>query len=371
MKTRDPPRVPAGPAFVGSGLQATLGAMEQEGRVRTFGNLGFSDEIVVHDGERTRTVVKATLIRRPDGTPHSVQLSIDRFDRASKRDPWPTTPTRHIPLDGPAFDALFAHMAAWKEILPHGRSTRYVTLLVGDERLDTRGVLELLAGFRRNPRAFLPVLRLLSEDDAEALQAASNLARMRRSRDELVALIDRDPPERELQTWFEEHPWIFGSEYVAREDRRRFGIDTEGDFVMRSADDFIDLFELKKASAPVLRWDASHSAWSPTRDLAEAIGQALKYAESLDDHKMILRDRFDLPVVYPRVRVVIGRSVDWNEAQRRALRRLNAHLNGIELLTFDQVLARADVMIGHLAASLDPEPLPPAQLNAAHEDLPF
>ncbi len=327
--------------------------MEQEGRVRTFRNLGFSDEIVIHAGDRTRTVAKATLVRRPDGTPHSVQLWIDRYDRASKHDPWPTSPTKHIPLDGPAFDTLFAHMAAWREALPRGRSTRYVTLLVGDEQLDTTGVLELLAGFRRNPRAFLPVLRLLSEDDAEALQAASNLARMRRSRAELVALIDRDPPERELQTWFEDHPWIFGSEYVAREDRRRIGIDIDVDLLLRSADDFIDVFELKKASAPVLRWDASHSTWSPTRDLAEAIGQALKYAEALDDHKLILRDRFDLPVVYPRVRVVIGRSIDWDEDQRRALRRLNAHLNGIEVLTFDQVLARADVMIGHLVAAIE------------------
>ena len=186
-----------------------------------------------------------------------------------------------------------------------------------------------------------------------------------------MELIDRDPPERDLQRWFEDHPWIFGSEYVAREDRRRFGIDTEGDFVMRSADDFIDLFELKKASAPVLRWDASHAAWSPTRDLAEAIGQALKYAESLDDHKMILRDRFDLPVVYPRVRVVIGRSSDWNEDQRRALRRLNAHLNGIEVLTFDQVIARADVMIGHLVASLDPDASPEPEEIGRDDDLPF
>lgn len=350
--------------------------MEQAGRVRTFGNIGFSDTVVVHNGDFVRVEVKATLVHRPDGTPHSVQIAIDRYERGLKRDPWPPAPTKHIPLDGPAFDALFAHMAAWKDLLPHGRSTRYVTLMVDDDRLDTSGILQLLAGFRRNPRAFLPVLRLLSEDDAEALQAASNLARMRKSRQELVDLVDQDPSERALQVWFEAHPWIFGSEYVAKEDRRRFGIETEGDFIMRSADDFIDLFELKKATAPVLRWDPSHKAWSPTRELAEAIGQALKYAESLDDHKFILREQFDLPVVYPRVRVVIGRSNDWDEVRRRALRRLNAHLTGIEILTFDQILARADVMIGHLAASLEIDEATqgeavPAITDDGLDDLPF
>lgn len=326
--------------------------MDQEGSVRTFRNLGFS-EVALHDGERVRVVLKATLIRRPNGTPRSVQLTVDRYERASRNAPWPDSPTEHVPLGEDAFDPAFAHMAAWREVLPIGRSTRYVTLLVDDERPNTQGILDLLAGFRRNPRAFLPVMRLLSEDDSGALQAASNLARMRRSKQELADLIERDPPERELQVWFEAHPWIFGSEYVAKEERRRFGIDAEGDFVMRSADDFIDLFELKKANAPVLRFDESHQTWTPTRQLAEAIGQALKYAEALDDNKFILRDRFDLPVVYPRVRVVMGRSHEWDEDRRRALRRLNAHLSGIEVLTFDQILTRAEVMIGHLAASLE------------------
>jgi len=148
-----------------------------------------------------------------------------------------------------------------------------------------------------------------------------------------VALIADDPPERKLQKWFEEHPWIFGSEYLAREPRRRFTIDSDADFLLRSADDFIDLFELKRVSANVLRWDASHNVWSPAKDLADAIGQALKYSEALDDEKLVLRDRFKLPVVYPRVPVVLGRSSEWDEDQRRALRRLNAHLAGIEVLS--------------------------------------
>lgn len=329
--------------------------MEQGGRVRTYGNLGFSDEIVLHEGANVLLKAKATLVRRPDGTPHSVRLSIDRYCRKSRRDAWPAAPSKHIPLDGPAFDALYSHMSAWRDLLPTGKSSRYTTVLLDDDRPDAQGLLALLAGFRRNPRAFLPVVRLLSDGDAGALQAATNLARMKRSRDELVALIATDPLERELQTWFEEHPWIFGSEYVAREPRRRFDIDSDADFLLRSADDFIDLFELKRVNAGVLRWDPSHKVWSPAGDLAGAIGQALKYSEALDDQKFVLRERFNLSVVYPRVRVVLGRSHDWEEDQKRALRRLNAHLAGIEVLTFDQVLARADVMIGHLVAELDPD----------------
>lgn len=329
--------------------------METEGRVRTYGNLGFSDPVLIHDGPRVRVEAKATLVRRPDGTPHSVLITLDRWARTSNRLPWPDQPEAHIRLEGPAFDELFANMAGWREALPHGRSTRYVTLLIDDDKPNTTGILQLVSGLRRNPRAFLPVIRLMEEDDSEALQAAANLARMRRSKLELERLIERDPPERDLQTWFEGHPWIFGSEYIGKEDRRQFGIDAQGDFIMRTADDFIDLFELKKASADVLLWDQSHRTWRPAGDLAVALGQSLQYLETMDDQKLILRQRFDLPVVYPRVRIVIGRSIEWSEDRRNALRRLNAHLNGIEVLTFDQVLARADVMIGHLATSLDAE----------------
>ena len=352
--------------------------MGLEGEVRTFRNLGFS-EVVVHDGERVRVVLKATLIRRPDdNTPHSVQVAVDRYERASKKHPWPRQPTQHIPLDGPAFEEAFAQMAAWREVLPLGKSTRYLTLLVDEERPNAAGIVELLAGFRRHPRAFLPVMRLLSEGDSSALQAAANLARMRRGKDELVALISEDPPEAKLQKWFESHPWIFGSEYVGRIDRRQFGIDTQGDFLLRTADSFIDVFELKRPTATILRWEESHTTWVPAKALADVLGQALKYMESLDDNKFQLRDRFGLPVVYPRVRVVIGSSATWDDHQRRALRRLNAHLNGIEVLTFDHVLARADVMIGHLAQSIAPgddefttePPVAAAQVNDLDE-LPF
>ena len=119
-------------------------------------------------------------------------------------------------------------------------------------------------------------MRMLTEDDSAALQAASNLARMRRSRDELVQLVTADPLERTLQQWVEEHPWIFGSEYVGRIERRQFGIDTQGDFLLRTADNFVDLFELKRPSAAVLRYDQSHETWVPAGDLSAALGQALK-----------------------------------------------------------------------------------------------
>src|SRR5690606_8122435 len=157
------------------------------------------------------------------------------------------------------------------------------------------------------PRAFLPVIRLMEEEDSAVLQAASNLARMRRSKLELERLIERDPPERDLQTWFEAHPWILGSEYVGKEDRRQFGIDAQADFIMRTADDFIDLFELKKANEQVLLWDPSHRTYRPSAALALALGQSLQYLETMDDHKTILRQRFALPVFYPRIRIVIGR----------------------------------------------------------------
>jgi Domain of unknown function (DUF4263) len=354
--------------------------MGLEGEVRTFRNLGFSS-VVLHDGERVRVVLKATLIRRPeDNTPHSIELAVDRYGRASKKDGWPAQASQHIRIDGAAFEEAFAHMAAWREVLPYGHSTRYLALLVDEEHPNPAAILELLAGFRRNPQAFLPVMRLLSEGDAAALQAASNLARMRRCKDELVNLIAEDPVERTLQKWFEDHPWIFGSEYVGRIERRQFGIDSQGDFLLQTADNFIDLFELKRPTADVLRWDESHNAWVPARALADGLGQVLKYMETLDDEKFQLRDRFGLPVVYPRVRLVLGSSAGWDEQRRRALRRLNAHLVGIEVLTFDNVLARADVMIGHLAQSLEPsdgrpskepESTQPPNGDLDLDDLPF
>ncbi len=77
------------------------------------------------------------------------------------------------------------------------------------------------------------------------------------------------------------------------------------------------MFELKKTSADVLLWDESHSTWRPSAAFALVLGQALQYLETIDDHKVILRQHFKMPVFYPRIRIVIGRSNDWEEVRRK------------------------------------------------------
>jgi Domain of unknown function (DUF4263) len=84
--------------------------------------------------------------------------------------------------------------------------------------------------------------------------------------------------------------------------------------------------------------------WS--RSASQAIGQCAEYIEHLAvDAEQGLRGRPEIVAFHPRAIVVIGRSHDWTEEQYRALARLNNHLVGITVMTYDQLLAQGIELI--------------------------
>lgn len=220
------------------------------------------------------------------------------------------------------------------------------------ESPDPSIVLRLLAYFQSDPKLYIRMASEIQEGDLSALLFASNLVRIQRTVKELKALIDEDRPEQDYQRWFEEQPWVFGSEYVERIPIRTIGLDSQADVLLRTADGFTDVFEIKRPLADVLVLDRSHHTWKPSADLSEAFGQALKYLDTMDEQQLVLQTRFGVTAYRPRVRIVAGRSVDWDEDRRRAIRAINAHWHGIELLTYDMVLTRAKNLISHLVKEL-------------------
>ena len=65
----------------------------------------------------------------------------------------------------------------------------------------------------------------------------------------------------------------------------------------------------------------------------------------MEDHRAILKEEDELEVLKPRVKVVIGRSNNLNPDEKKGLRLLNASLHGIEIITFDEILTRAEKII--------------------------
>lgn len=204
-------------------------------------------------------------------------------------------------------------------------------------------VLKILSSFQSKEAK--DILLQLNESDLHNLYAAVKQIKNKQAVDTLKSLIIKRVDEKHFQKWVESNTWVFGTEYIRKIDTRRIGIHSEADFIVESLDGFTDLVELKKPDVPLFNKDESRKCYYPSAELSKVIGQAIHYIKIMEDHRGILKEDDDLDVLKPRVKVVIGRSNNLNTEEKKALRLLNASLHGIEIITYDEIIYRANKII--------------------------
>jgi hypothetical protein len=164
---------------------------------------------------------------------------------------------------------------------------------------------------------------------------------------------------------------MFGSEYSALLDQRRWTRDEQLDFVpRRTADGYIELVEIKTPlnGRHLFNVDSRgyHHAGSA---LSQVIGQSQVYLEKLDraQDQIFADDGEDTAKM--RAKIIIGR--DNGEDQVQALRRHNGHLHRIEIMTFDGLLATARRVVRCLEEPLLEPKFPASGWNELDDDIPF
>jgi hypothetical protein len=173
----------------------------------------------------------------------------------------------------------------------------------------------------------------------EHIAVAARLVRYRLAHERLAALVE-DPAttEHEYQQLLSENPWIFGSEYSELLDRRTWARDDSLDFMLRrTTDDYLEIVEIKTAfTEPLFVHDRSHDSYHPSAKLSAVLGQVMHYVSEIERSRDAILCKDGCDTLKIRARVVAGR--DGGPKHQSALRTLNAHLHGIEVLTFDQLL---------------------------------
>lgn len=145
-------------------------------------------------------------------------------------------------------------------------------------------------------------------------------------------------PEKIFQNWIEQNLWVFGIEYIKKYDAKKIAIFSEADILMESMDGFLDLIELKRPQHNIFNYGSSHKSYYPSTKLSEVIGQCLFYLQKLDDYKLNLEKEHKVKILRPRIKVVIGRTGAFSNAQFEALRMLNSNLNHIQIISYDYLL---------------------------------
>lgn len=160
------------------------------------------------------------------------------------------------------------------------------------------------------------------------------------------------------QNWFGQQKWVLGSDYIKILTERTIDEHHIADYIMQSVDGFLDLVEIKKPNLKFWTERDSHGNYRPSAELVAAITQCLNYiyrverkADSDDFRERVGGVR----TVKPKCMLVFGRSNNWGKEQFEAFRILNAAYNQLNIITYDQLLARAKGLLGLESNSISPD----------------
>ena len=191
----------------------------------------------------------------------------------------------------------------------------------------------------------LPESGILTENLSVAITAAER----NRAVSEFEQAISSGYPESYWQDWFSRNKWVLGSEYLNILPERDIDVTDIADYLMRAIDGFLDVVEIKRPDLPFWTRPDSHGNLCPSSQLTAAITQCLNYLYKIElqSNSVEFMERVeDTKTVKPQCMLVYGRSVDWDDNELKSLRILNAAYHQLHIITYDQLLMRAKLLLG-------------------------
>jgi hypothetical protein len=185
------------------------------------------------------------------------------------------------------------------------------------------------------------------QEEVNNLFSSVKQAKNKKALQKITRLLAENSSEHKLESWIKENDWVFGIEYLRRLDATKIGIHEDSDLLVEGLDGYVDLIELKTASAfPLFVYDDSHDCNYPSSKLSQVLGQTINYLRVMEANYAILKSEDGLDVLKPRAKIVIGRSSQFrDDKERAALKTLNDSLHNIEIITYDEIIARAERIV--------------------------
>ncbi|MFD9246356.1 Shedu anti-phage system protein SduA domain-containing protein [Streptomyces sp. NPDC059556] len=228
-----------------------------------------------------------------------------------------------------------------------GRARVRLRPVPADEQAAVAVVQELLALLRSEPETAASLGEL---DEAQLLAHLVQRARRQADLDRLRAAVENpDSTEGDLQKIVEGMTWIFGGEFLPGTARRSLTPRDQLDLVLLRPDGTLHGVELKKASVPSLV-TRHRNHLIAGREVDKAKGQALNYLCELDEKRAQILVDLKIDPRRASMTVVIGNrgfatAGASPEEIDEVFRILNAHLNRVDITTYDRLIENAQRMI--------------------------
>lgn len=321
-------------------------------RVSSGKGFKFITNFVIHETSRQKVVLDFKYIPDEKQELHHVTLDIVKLSKKPS-EKWENAKKEKIILStekpSQSLVKLIDAMKAQGDL--YRRSNSEVVILDKEEanlfrqvRVENVEFIARILESFKSPEA-REFLSKIQESDLRNLFVSVKFVQNKQAVLELEKLISEKATESNFQKWIEGNTWVFGTEYINRIDQRKIGIHSEADFIFESLDGFTDLIEIKKPSLPLFKYDASRKCYYPAEPLAQVLGQAAHYIKVMEQNAYVLMDNDGINVLKPRVKVIIGRSQNMNQEEKKSLRILNSTLHGIEIITYDDVVLRGKKLL--------------------------
>lgn len=234
-------------------------------------------------------------------------------------------------------------------------------------------------------------ISLSEEDIAQILDRKGVLSEFK------VALSKHSTEENWWQDFFEDNKWIFGyglNYQILREEQTQpyYGgvkIDgkggQKGDYLTSTLGNinFTVLVEIKTPNTPLIRGDKEirSGAWSLSKDLTDAISQIEANIDvwekrgSTESENVDKLEKNNVYTVQPKGIIVIG-NLDTLEtrSKRETFQRFRKSIHGIDMLTFDELLKRAEFIVAENSQKEEEEKTQvevKSESITSSEDIPF
>ncbi len=150
-------------------------------------------------------------------------------------------------------------------------------------------------------------------------------------------------PESDLQEFLYQHGWLFGTEYISADPQKLRGAHSKFDFYLERYNKTKDIVEIKLLSDAIINQDESISA-----KVLKAVDQLFEYLESsiAAAHSTVISEEEAIRELRPRGIVIIGK--DNSKKARDKLHKWNYRMNHVQILTYTDVLDRAESVINHI-----------------------
>ncbi len=301
-------------------------------------------DIALRETTTTKLVFRPEIINNPNDNRASVKGTF-LYQRKGPAGTWPDCES--IPLSslkkGEGY-RLRLHSAELLHLI-----TELNTLYRDFEGTDPSSVASAVVHALKDPQVAAHMARMeLNEGLIGALRANIRLSEMRNAVRELRGNLEADKnSESVYQDWCERHSWAFGNAYVMRDQVRELTPGDTLDMLLPTViSGYRDIVELKRPDMTVLLYDESRRNHYFSAHVSKAIGQCHRYLDVLHEEAgKGLRDHQEIVAYHPRAIIVIGRSSDWGIDQVRALHGLNQRLSGVNIMTYDHLLAQGERVV--------------------------